>query len=118
MQLVKGFESSPERGERCRICYRMRLEATAQFARQEGFEFFTTTLTISPHKDAAVINRIGEELGQQYGVQFLAENFKKKDGFKQSLVLSAQLQLYRQHYCGCVFSQRTSRQKAIIEVIE
>ncbi|MDZ7335576.1 MAG: epoxyqueuosine reductase QueH [candidate division KSB1 bacterium] len=107
MNLIRGLESAPERGQRCQICYRMRLEATAQFAKQEGIEYFTTTLTISPHKDATMINRLGEELAGRYGVHFLSENFKKKDGYKQSLELSAQFQLYRQDYCGCIFSQRS-----------
>jgi len=111
MALVTGLENAPERGERCRICYRMRLEATAKFASQEGFDFFTTTLTISPHKDAQMINQLGEQLAHQHGVQFLSENFKKKDGFKQSLELSAQFQLYRQSYCGCLFSLRNSQPK-------
>jgi len=105
-ELVRGHEQDPERGERCRICYRARLEKTAQYASEHNFNFFTTTLTISPHKDAEAINKIGLELGEKYGVNFLARDFKKQDGFKKTCALSRRLNLYRQEYCGCGYSLR------------
>lgn len=104
--LIKGHESAPEGGSRCEICFRMRLEKTAQFAAKAGFDIFTTVLTVSPHKNANLINQIGKELGMTYHVPFLEANFKKKDGFKRSLELSRYYGLYRQDYCGCVFSKQ------------
>lgn len=103
---VKGLENEPEGGARCKICFEMRLDKTAQYAKQEGFDIFTTTLTISPHKNATLINQLGEDLSKRYNVEFLAANFKKRDGFKRSLELSRELNLYRQSYCGCIFSLR------------
>jgi len=105
-ELVIGHEQDLERGERCRICYRARLEKTARYAQANKFNFFTTTLTISPHKDAEAINKIGLELGEKYGVAFLARDFKKQDGFKKTCALSHELNLYRQEYCGCGYSLR------------
>ena len=105
-ELVRWHEQDPERGERCRICYRMRLEKTAQYARAHNFYIFTTTLTISPHKDSNAINEIGSELGEKYGITFLARDFKKQDGFKKTCELSRELGLYRQEYCGCGYSFR------------
>ena len=102
--LVKGHEDDPEGGERCAICYRMRLEEAARFAGVHGFECFATTLSVSPHKSAAIINRIGRELGARYGIEFYEADFKKRDGFKISCRISRELGLYRQSYCGCVFS--------------
>jgi len=104
--LVKGFEKEPEGGKRCDICFKMRLEQTAIFAKQNGFDFFTTTLSISPHKNSTLINKIGKELGKKFDVQFLESNFKKKDGFKRSIELSKKYNFYRQNYCGCVYSMR------------
>jgi predicted adenine nucleotide alpha hydrolase (AANH) superfamily ATPase len=106
-ELVRGHENDPEGGERCNLCYRMRLEEGARVAREGGYEFFTTTLTISPHKNADKLNEIGEEVGTRYGVLFLPSDFKKRNGYKRSLELSSQYDLYRQDYCGCVFSKRT-----------
>lgn len=105
LELVRGLETEPEGGKRCAICFQVRLEATAQVAKERQFDAMTTTLTISPHKNAALINQIGQTLGETYGVAFLEENFKKKDGYKRSIELSKFHQLYRQHYCGCIFSQ-------------
>ena len=107
-ELIAGHEQDLERGERCHICYRARLEKTARYASEHNFNFFTTTLTISPHKDAEAINAIGAELGQKYGVEFLMRDFKKQDGFKKSAALSRELGLYRQNYCGCEFSRRAA----------
>jgi hypothetical protein len=103
---VKGSESEPEGGTRCSICYRFRLEQTAKQAKENGFTLFATTLTISPHKPASVINKIGLELAQKYSIAFEPADFKKKDGFKQSCTLAKEFQLYRQTYCGCKYSLR------------
>lgn len=105
-ELIKGLENEPERGKRCTLCYRMRLEKTAIVAKEKGFDCFTTTLSISPHKNAAVINLIGNEVAAQFAVQFIEANFKKKNGFKQSVELSKKYNFYRQDYCGCIYSQR------------
>ena len=103
---VQGLENEPERGERCTVCYRMRLERAAQYARGHGFNWFTTTLSISPVKDPVRLNTIGCELAQQYGLNYLQSEFRKKDGYKRSLALSAEYGLYRQDYCGCIFSKQ------------
>ena len=94
----------PERGKRCEICFRMRMEKTAQKAKELAVEIFATTLTISPHKDMALINRLGKEAAEKYNVKYLESNFKKQDGFKKSIVLSREYGLYRQDYCGCSYS--------------
>ncbi len=103
---VKGLEKCREGGERCFVCYELRLAETARRAREAGVDYFTTTLTISPLKNAAKINEIGERLSGQYGVAFLPSDFKKKDGYKRSIELSREYDLYRQDYCGCVFSRQ------------
>lgn len=99
-----GLESAPEGGARCTECFRLRLEATAERAALGGFDYFCTTLTVSPHKDAARINAISEELAARYGVPALPADFKKREGYKRSIELSKQFGLYRQDYCGCEFS--------------
>lgn len=104
--MAKGLEEVPEGGERCFRCYRMRLEETAKKAAEGGYDYFTTTLTISPLKNAEKLNEIGEELAEIYGVKHLPSNFKKKNGYKRSIELSTEYNLYRQNYCGCVFSKR------------
>lgn len=103
---VKGMEKLPEGGERCRKCFELRLEKTAELAKEKSFDYFTTTLTISPLKNARVINEVGEEMAEKYGVSHLPSDFKKKGGYKRSVELSAQFELYRQNYCGCVYSVR------------
>ena len=102
----RGLETVPEGGERCFRCYRLRLEATAKMAAEGGFDYFATTLTISPLKNAGKLNEIGEELSQIYKVEHLPSDFKKKNGYRRSVELSAEYGLYRQNYCGCVFSKR------------
>ena len=102
---VKGLEREPEGGLRCRACFRLRLEATAKKARELGFDCFTTTLTISPLKDAALLNELGAQAGEKYGVPWLCSDFKKREGYKRSIELSREFDLYRQNYCGCVFSR-------------
>ncbi len=105
--LTRGHEKDPERGERCTICYRMRMEHAVRYARDHDFSWFTTVLTISPHKDAARINMIGQELAQQYGIRFYEADFKKNDGFKKSVELSKKYSFYRQNWCGCIWSRNT-----------
>lgn len=102
---VRGLESEPEGGARCTVCFALRLEETARRAAEDGFDFFTTTLTVSPHKDAERINAIGSAMGEKYGVFFLPSDFKKRDGYKRSIELSKELGLYRQDYCGCLYSK-------------
>jgi len=104
---VKGFENEPERGKRCEDCFRLRLEKTALFALDNDYNLFTTVLTVSPHKDAAVINKIGIETAHKYGIDFLEADFKKQDGYKRSLEISKEYGLYRQSYCGCKYSIRS-----------
>ncbi|MBO5999780.1 MAG: epoxyqueuosine reductase QueH [Lachnospiraceae bacterium] len=106
LDAVRGLEDVPEGGKRCEKCFALRLSKTAQTAAENGFDYFTTTLTISPLKNAAVLNEIGETAGEQYGVSFLPSDFKKKDGYKRSVELSSMFGLYRQNYCGCVFSRQ------------
>ncbi|KYH34957.1 hypothetical protein CLTEP_11210 [Clostridium tepidiprofundi DSM 19306] len=104
--MAKGLEKVREGGERCFKCYEMRLRKAAELAKQRGFDYFTTTLSISPHKNAQKINEIGQELEKEYGIKFLYSDFKKKNGYKRSIELSKEYNLYRQDYCGCVFSRR------------
>lgn len=107
---VQGHEQDPEKGERCTICYEMRLRKTAEMAKKKNFDYFTTTLSISPHKDAQRLNVIGKKLAQEYGVNYLFSDFKKKDGFKKSTLLSQKYQIYRQDYCGCLFSYKARQE--------
>ena len=101
----KGLEKEREGGARCEKCFRLRLDKTAQIAKENGFEFFTTTLTVSPHKNAELLNQLGYEFAEKYGIKFLPADFKKKNGYKRSIELSKQFDLYRQNYCGCVYSK-------------
>jgi predicted adenine nucleotide alpha hydrolase (AANH) superfamily ATPase len=103
-KMVKGREHDPERGRRCLLCYEDRLQAAAGKAKELGCAAFTTTLTVSPHKDAAAILNIGRRLAAEYGIGFLDRDFKKQDGFKKACELSKELNLYRQGYCGCEYS--------------
>jgi len=98
---VKGLEKEPEGGSRCGVCFRIRLDKTAELAKSEGFEYFGTTLTVSPHKNAPLINAIGEETAEKKGVLWLPSDFKKKNGYLRSIELSKEFGLYRQNYCGC-----------------
>ncbi|MGL4981068.1 MAG: epoxyqueuosine reductase QueH [Fusobacteriaceae bacterium] len=102
---VKGLEESPEGGERCTICYRLRMEKTAQLAKELGFHYFTTVLSISPLKNSEKINNIGVELQEEYGVTYLFGDFKKKGRYLRSIQLSKEHELYRQDFCGCIFSK-------------
>ena len=107
----RGLEMVPEGGERCFQCFRLRLEEAAKMAAEGGFDYFATTLTISPLKNAQKLNEIGEELSELYKVEHLPSDFKKKNGYKRSVELSALYGLYRQNYCGCVFSKRDAEER-------
>ena len=107
----RGLEQVPEGGERCFRCFRLRLEEAAKMAAEGGFDYFATTLTISPLKNAQKLNEIGEELSELYKVEHLPSDFKKKNGYKRSVELSALYGLYRQNYCGCVFSKRDAEER-------
>lgn len=104
-EIAKGLEQCPEGGERCFKCYELRLRKTAQLAAEQGFDYFATTLTISPLKNAPKLNEIGEQLALECGVAWLPSDFKKKNGYKRSIELSAEYDLYRQDYCGCIYSK-------------
>ncbi len=105
-EIAIGRENLPERGERCFLCYKLRLERTAKVAKESGFDYFATTLTLSPLKDAEKINVIGANLEKVYNIKYLPSDFKKREGYKQSLELSKEYKLYRQNYCGCKYSKR------------
>ncbi len=107
--LTRKFKDEPEKGRRCDVCYAARLRRTAERAARDGFDAFTTVMSLSPWKKAAVINRIGRQFAARYGVAFLAGDFKKKDGFKKSVDLSRAQGLYRQDYCGCLYSRNASK---------
>lgn len=108
-EMARGLEHCPEGGERCFSCYEMRLRETAKRAKEGRYDYFATTLSISPLKNAAKLNEIGERLSQEYGVAWLPSDFKKRDGYKRSIELSREYDLYRQDYCGCVYSLRSRR---------
>lgn len=103
--IAKGLEKEKERGKRCYECYKLRLEETAKVAKKQGFDFFTTTLTLSPYKNTTWLNEIGEELSKKYQASYLYSDFKKKNGYKRSIELSKEYNLYRQDYCGCIYSK-------------
>lgn len=105
-EIAKGLEDEPERGKRCFKCYKLRLEETAKVASEKEFDYFCTTLTLSPYKNATWLNEIGEELNNNYNSTYLYSDFKKKNGYKRSIELSKEFDLYRQDYCGCVYSLR------------
>ena len=105
-KISRGLEKEPERGKRCYKCYHLRLNETARIADELGYDYFCTTLTLSPHKNSNWINEIGEELNNKYNSTYLYSDFKKKNGYKRSIELSKEYNLYRQDYCGCVYSIR------------
>lgn len=110
-KIVKGLEDEKEGGVRCFGCYALRMEAAAILAKEENFDYFTTTLSVSPYKNAEKINEIGEKLENKYGVSFLYSDFKKREGYKRSIELSKLYNLYRQNFCGCVYSKIESEKK-------
>ncbi len=109
--ISRGLEHLSEGGERCKKCYALRLEKTAALAKEGGFDYFTTTLSISPHKNASVLCKIGGEIAEKYGVAYLFSDFKKKNGYLRSCELSERYSLYRQDYCGCLFSLKRKQEK-------
>ena len=108
-EMARGLEDLNEGGERCRRCYRLRLSECARVAKENGFDYFTTTLSISPYKNAEWLNTIGAEEGKNAGIEYLFSDFKKKNGYKRSCELSAEYSLYRQDYCGCEFSKQKNK---------
>lgn len=103
--VTKGLENEPEGGKRCYECFKLRLSYAAELAKRLNFDYFTTTLSISPLKDSHILNTLGAEIGKQFGVNYLLSDFKKKNGYKRSVELSKEYNLYRQNYCGCVYSK-------------
>ena len=110
LQIARGYENVAEGGERCFRCYRMRLESTARIAKEQGFDYFCTTLSISPLKNSQKINQIGYEVAQKYGIKWLPSDFKKREGYKRSIELSREYNLYRQNFCGCIFSKENNNE--------
>jgi len=104
MKEIKGFEKEPEGGSRCEKCFEVRLKKTAEYAKKHNYDVFTTTLSVSPHKNHEIINKIGAEISEAYGVDFLPANFKKNDGYLKSINNSKKYNIYRQNYCGCKYS--------------
>lgn len=113
LKAVKGYEDCKEGGDRCRICFALRLSEAAEIAKEKEFDYFTTTLTISPLKNADLLNEIGEALSLKHGVKFLPSDFKKRNGYKRSIELSKEYNLYRQNYCGCQFSKREAEARIL-----
>lgn len=105
-EVIKGLENEPERGSRCTKCFYLRLNKTGEIAKKNDFEYFCTTLTVSPYKNAKLLNEIGEDISKKYDIKWLYSDFKKNDGYKKSIELSKKYDLYRQDYCGCIYSKR------------
>ena len=111
MDEIKGLEGEKEGGKRCLKCFNLRLRKSAIYAKENNFDYFTTTLTISPLKNSKILNEIGKELEKEYDIKYLYSDFKKKEGYKRSIVLSREFDLYRQDYCGCKFSKKNKNFK-------
>ena len=105
-EVIKGLENEPERGSSCTKCFYLRLNKTGEIAKKNNFEYFGTTLTVSPYKNAKLLNEIGEDISKKYDIKWLYSDFKKNDGYKKSIELSKKYDLYRQDYCGCIYSKR------------
>ena len=112
-EVIKGYENIPEGGSRCHICFNLRLEKTAKLAKLNNYDYFCSTLTVSPHKNSKVINEIGEKISNKYDIKWLYSDFKKNEGFKQSIELSKKYDLYRQDYCGCIYSKKDKEKQEI-----
>ncbi len=108
---IKGYEKEKEGGQRCNLCFDLRLKEAARVAKDLGYDYFTTTLSISPHKNSQVLNEIGAKVAEEYGLKYLHSDFKKKNGFKRSVELTEKYDMYRQDYCGCVFSYKESLER-------
>lgn len=104
---IKGYEKEPENGRRCLLCYELRLNKTARVAKENNFNLFTTTLTVSPYKNSKIINELGIKIGKENNILYLISDFKKEDGYKRSIELSKKYNIYRQDYCGCILSKRS-----------
>jgi predicted adenine nucleotide alpha hydrolase (AANH) superfamily ATPase len=109
LEMTNDYRDNPEGGQRCEVCIIMRLEKTAAFAVENGYDIFATTLSVSPHKNSKIINDAGKMLSEKYGIEFFNADFKKQDGFKRTMQLSRELDLYRQNYCGCAYSIRDAK---------
>lgn len=105
-EVIKGLENEPERGSRCTKCFYLRIDKTGEIAKKNNFEYFGTTLTVSPYKNAKLLNEIGEDISKKYDIKWLYSDFKKNDGYKKSIMFSREYNLYRQDYCGCIYSKR------------
>ena len=114
LKSVQGMEMEPEKGLRCEKCIRERLRDTARLARAKGFDAFAAVLTVSPHKDSAMINRLGTEAGEEFGIEYVPTDLKKREGFKRSVELTRQYGIYRQDYCGCVYSRNRGKNRSIL----
>lgn len=114
--IAKGLENEKEGGKRCKKCYHLRLNETARYAKENGFDYFTTTLSISPYKDAESLNSIGKKLSTEYDVPYLFSDFKKRNGYKRSIELSRDFNLYRQDFCGCIYSKKESIERKKLKV--
>ena len=112
-KLIEGYENELEGGNRCKICFNLRLEKTAMLAKNHNYDYYGSTLTVSPHKNSKLINEIGEQLGNTHNIKWLYSDFKKNEGFKKSIELSKKYELYRQDYCGCIYSIRTKEKQEI-----
>ncbi|MCI8746284.1 MAG: epoxyqueuosine reductase QueH [Lachnospiraceae bacterium] len=117
-KMAEGMEDMPEGGARCFKCYEMRQRKAAEYALAHGFDYFTTTLSVSPHKNAQVLNETGLRLEKEYGVKYLVSDFKKKGGYQKSIQYSREYNLYRQDYCGCIFSKREREQEKTARILE
>lgn len=115
-QAIKGLENLGERSKRCHKCYYLRLEETTKIAKENNFDYFTTTLSLSPYKDSDIINKIGKILEEKYQVKYLYSDFKKKNGYKRSIELSKTYNLYRQDYCGCIYSKQERKEKEELKI--
>ncbi|MBE5933407.1 MAG: epoxyqueuosine reductase QueH [Lachnospiraceae bacterium] len=113
-EMSEGMEDLPERGARCYECYKMRLDESARYAKENGYDIFTTSLSISPHKNAAWINEIGAMLQEKYNIDYMYSDFKKKNGYARSIQLSKEYNLYRQNYCGCIFSKKEKNNNSLV----
>ena len=111
--LIKGYENCKEGGSRCNICFKLRLEKTAILAKKYQYDYFGSTLTVSPHKNATIINEIGNTISKEYNIKWLYSDFKKNEGYKQSIELSKKYNLYRQDYCGCIYSKEARKKQEI-----
>ena len=113
-ELIKGYETESEGGNRCSICFKMRLEKTAKLAKENNYDYYCSTLTVSPHKNSKIINEIGETIANKHNIKWLYSDFKKNEGFKQSITLSKKYDLYRQDYCGCIYSKKAKEKQEIL----